>query len=89
MFPACASNFTTIGLTSEMAGPSYIQFNTLQQAATSGLELGINPSDMTLKRAISTPIPHPEALVDSSCFNVISFTLILLTFTIVLDVSVF
>ncbi|KAK1394755.1 hypothetical protein POM88_013811 [Heracleum sosnowskyi] len=49
-----------------MAGPSYLQYNTLQQAVTSGLELGVNLSDMTLKRAISTPISHPEALVDSS-----------------------
>lgn len=69
MFPACASNFTTIGLTSEMAGPSYLQYSTLQQAVPSGLEVGINPSDMTLKRTISAPISHPEALVDSSCFN--------------------
>lgn len=89
MFPACASNFTTIGLTSEMAGPSYLQFNSLQQAVTSGLELGVNPSDMTLRRTISTPISQPEALVDSSCFNVISYTLLLLTSAIVLDVLVF
>ncbi|KAF1001881.1 uncharacterized protein LOC141703025 [Apium graveolens] len=61
MFPAFASNFTTTGVTSEMAGPSYLQYNTLQQAA--------NSSDMTLKRTISTPISHTEALVDSSCFN--------------------
>ncbi|KAL1810942.1 hypothetical protein ACET3Z_021007 [Daucus carota] len=71
MFPACLSNFTTIGSSSEMAGPSYPQFNALQQAVTSGLDLGINPSEITHKRTISATISHPEALVDSSCFNTI------------------
>lgn len=89
MFPVCASNFTTVGLAAEMAGPSYLQYNTVQQAITGGLDLGINTSDMTLKRTISASISHPEAIVDSSCFNVISYTLVSLTSTIILDVSVF
>lgn len=76
MFPVCASNFTTVGLAAEMAGPSYLQYNTVQQAITGGLDLGINTSDMTLKRTISASISHPEAIVDSSCFNVISYTLV-------------
>ncbi|XP_063934946.1 transcription factor bHLH63 isoform X2 [Daucus carota subsp. sativus] len=71
MFPACLSNFTTIGSSSELAGPSYPQFNALQQAVTSGLDLGINHFEMTHKRTVSAPISHPEALVDSSCFNTI------------------
>ncbi|CAK9134089.1 unnamed protein product [Ilex paraguariensis] len=69
MFPACTSNFPAIGLSSEMANPAYLQFNPLQQAVSSGLEMGINPSDVALRRTISAPLSIPETFIDSSCFN--------------------
>lgn len=72
-FPACPSNFPTIGMSSEMTNPAaYLhQFNSLQQqvVSCSGLDLGIiNPSDMGLRRTISAPVSVPETFIDSSCF---------------------
>lgn len=69
IFPACTSNFPT-GLSPEMANPAYFQFNPLQQAITCcGLDLGVNPPDMALRRTISAPVSISETFVDSSGFN--------------------
>ncbi|XP_059653798.1 transcription factor bHLH63-like isoform X2 [Cornus florida] len=70
VFPGCGSNFPTIGVSSEMANPAYLQFNPSQQVvSSSGLEMGINPPDMALRRTISAPVSIPETFIDSSCFN--------------------
>ncbi|KAA8536095.1 hypothetical protein F0562_028573 [Nyssa sinensis] len=67
MFPACTSNF---GVSSEMANSAYHQFNQLEQMVSCcGLEMGINPPDMALRRTISAPVSIPETFLDSSCFN--------------------
>uniref|UniRef100_A0A5B7A490 Putative transcription factor bHLH63 n=1 Tax=Davidia involucrata TaxID=16924 RepID=A0A5B7A490_DAVIN len=66
LFPACTSNFPT----SEMPNPAYLQFNPLQQVVSCcGLEMGINPPDMALRRTISAPVSIPGTFLDSSCFN--------------------
>ncbi|KAJ0010495.1 hypothetical protein Pint_34672 [Pistacia integerrima] len=68
VFPACPPNFPPIGMSSDMNNPAYLQFNPVQQqvVSCSGLEMGINPSDMGLRRTISAP---PETFLDSSCFT--------------------
>ncbi|KAE8008482.1 hypothetical protein FH972_004988 [Carpinus fangiana] len=71
MFPACSTGFPTIGMSSEMTNPAYLQFNTAQQAvACCGLDMGMNnTADMGLRRTISTPASIPETYLDSSCFT--------------------
>ncbi|PQP92075.1 transcription factor bHLH63 isoform X1 [Prunus yedoensis var. nudiflora] len=45
MFPACAANFQTIGMSSDMTNSAYVQFNPAQQMVSScGLDMGINSS---------------------------------------------
>ncbi|KDP41786.1 hypothetical protein JCGZ_26804 [Jatropha curcas] len=79
-FPACVTNFPTIGMSSDMTNPAYLQFNPVQQqqqhqqqqqlVTCCGLDIGINnPSDIVLRRTISAPISMPEMFVDSSCFT--------------------
>ncbi|CAL2278642.1 unnamed protein product [Prunus armeniaca] len=70
MFPACAANFQTIGMTSEMTNSAYVQFNPVQQMVSScGLDMGINSSDLALRRTISAPVSIPETFLDTSCFT--------------------
>uniref|UniRef100_A0A2N9EXW2 BHLH domain-containing protein n=1 Tax=Fagus sylvatica TaxID=28930 RepID=A0A2N9EXW2_FAGSY len=57
IFPACSTNFPTIGMSSEVTNPAYLQFNPSQQVvACCGLEMGINSPEMALRRTISAPI---------------------------------
>ncbi|KAI5314194.1 hypothetical protein L3X38_043370 [Prunus dulcis] len=70
MFPACAANFQTIGMSSEMTNSAYVQFNPVQQMVSScGLDMGINSSDLALRRTISAPVSIPETFLDTSCFT--------------------
>ncbi|XP_010263637.1 PREDICTED: transcription factor HBI1 [Nelumbo nucifera] len=71
-FPACNGNsFPTVGLSSEMANPAYLQFNPVQQVVScGGLDMAINPPDeMTIRRTSSTPISMPEAFLDTTGFT--------------------
>ncbi|KAJ6692699.1 TRANSCRIPTION FACTOR BHLH63-LIKE [Salix purpurea] len=70
-FPACSINFPTIGMSSDMTNPAYLQFNPAQQqlVACCGLDMGIDPPDMALKRTTSAPVSIPETFLDSSCFT--------------------
>ncbi|OAY37256.1 transcription factor bHLH63 [Manihot esculenta] len=77
-FPACATNFPAIGVSSDMTNPAYLQLNLMQQqqqqqqqqlVTCCGLEMGINPPDMGLRRTISAPISIPEIFIESSCFT--------------------
>ncbi|GLT86218.1 hypothetical protein SLE2022_043720 [Rubroshorea leprosula] len=68
MFPACAASFPAVGMSSEMINPAYLQLNPVQEAVSCcGLEMGMNPSDMGLRRAISAAVSVPEAFIDPSC----------------------
>ncbi|GLT42795.1 hypothetical protein SLA2020_167790 [Shorea laevis] len=68
MFPACTASFPAVGMSSEVINPAYLQLNPVQQAVSCcGLEMGMNPSDMGLRRAISAAVPVPEAFIDPSC----------------------
>nr|AZN25257.1 bHLH transcription factor 8 [Betula platyphylla] len=70
MFPACSTGFPTIGTSSEMTNPAYLQFNPVQQVvACCGLDMGMNAPDMALRRTISTPASIPETYLDTSCFT--------------------
>jgi len=55
-----------------MTNAAYLQFNPAQQQLVSccGLDMGINPPDMGLRRTTSTPVSIPETFLDSSCFTV-------------------
>ncbi|KAB5541446.1 hypothetical protein DKX38_014420 [Salix brachista] len=70
-FPACSINFPTIGMSSDMTNPAYLQFNPAQQqlVACCGLDMGIDPPDMALKRTTSAPVSIPETFLDPSCFT--------------------
>ncbi|XP_044489200.1 transcription factor bHLH63-like [Mangifera indica] len=69
-FPALPPNFSPIGITSEMNNPAYLPFNPVPQVVSCpGLEMGINPSDMGLRRTISVPVSIPETFLDPSCFT--------------------
>ncbi|KAJ8763415.1 hypothetical protein K2173_002298 [Erythroxylum novogranatense] len=66
--PICATSFPTIGMSSDMTNPAYLQFNPVQQTmVTCGLETGVNP-DMGLRRTINA-VSVPETFLDSSCFT--------------------
>ncbi|KAL8116150.1 hypothetical protein AgCh_022594 [Apium graveolens] len=72
MFPACTSNFPTMGLLPEVVTPPYLQCNQLQQVATcSGLDLDTNAANIALKRTTSAPVSITETFFNPSCFNVI------------------
>lgn len=64
-------------MSSDMTNPTYLQFNPAQQQMVSccGLDMGINPPDMGLRRTISASVSIPETFIDSSCFNVMSYAL--------------
>ncbi|KAK4401529.1 Transcription factor [Sesamum angolense] len=70
IFPACTSNVPTIGPSAEMVNPSHLQFNSLgHELSGSGLEMCINPLDITLRRTISAPVSIPDTFLDSSSLN--------------------
>nr|WIE96118.1 basic helix-loop-helix transcription factor [Loropetalum chinense var. rubrum] len=70
VFPACTASFPTIGVSSEMANPTLLQFNQIQQMISCcGMEMGMNSPDMGLRRTISAPVSIPETFLDTSCFN--------------------
>lgn len=72
MFPACTSNFPTIGLLPEVATSAYLHCNPLPQLATcSGLDLETNAANMALRRTTSMPVSMTETFFNPSCFNVI------------------
>ncbi|KAJ9189724.1 hypothetical protein P3X46_000981 [Hevea brasiliensis] len=74
-FPAWATNFPASGMSSDMTNRAYLQFNQVQQqqqqqlVTCCGLDVGINPPDMGLRRTISSPRSIPEMFLDSSCFT--------------------
>ncbi|KAF7810881.1 transcription factor bHLH63-like [Senna tora] len=69
VFPTCApTSFPTIEMT---PNPAYLQFDSAQHAASCcGLDMGLNPPDMGLRRTISAPVSMPpETFLDTSCFT--------------------
>ncbi|XWS67904.1 hypothetical protein CRYUN_Cryun04dG0044700 [Craigia yunnanensis] len=70
-FPSCTTNFPTVEMSSEMENPPYHQFSPVQQVVSCcGVEMGINSSDMALRRTISAPVSIPDAsFLESSCFT--------------------
>ncbi|CAI8600337.1 unnamed protein product [Vicia faba] len=72
VFPTCDSNatFQAMGISSELNNTNpYLQFNSPHQFVSyAGLEAGMNPIDMGLKRSISAPVSIPETFIDSSSF---------------------
>ncbi|KAL4303473.1 hypothetical protein GQ457_10G021420 [Hibiscus cannabinus] len=73
VFPSCTTNFPTVGnMPPELANhPPYVHFNPIQQVVSGcGVEMGINSSDMALRRTISAPVSIPDAsFLDTSCFT--------------------
>ncbi|KAK1395037.1 Transcription factor bHLH63 [Heracleum sosnowskyi] len=71
MFPACTSNFPTIGLLpEEVATSAYLHCNPLQQVATcSGLDLETNAANFALRRTTSMPVSMTETFFSPTCFN--------------------
>ncbi|GMI88176.1 hypothetical protein HRI_002486900 [Hibiscus trionum] len=73
VFPSCNTNFPTVGnMAPELENhPPYLQFNPIQQVVSGGgVEMGINSSDMALRRTISAPVSIPDAsFLDTSCFT--------------------
>ncbi|KAL0384082.1 UNVERIFIED_CONTAM: Transcription factor [Sesamum radiatum] len=70
IFPACTSNVPTIGASAEMVNPSHLQFNSLgHELSGSGLEMCVNPLDVTLRRTISAPVSIQDTFLDSSSLN--------------------
>ncbi|XP_007042169.2 PREDICTED: transcription factor bHLH63 [Theobroma cacao] len=70
VFPSCTTNFPTVGMSSEMANPPYLQVSPVQHVVSCcGLEMGMNTPDMAPRRTISAPVSIPDAsFLDSSCF---------------------
>ncbi|XP_043712247.1 transcription factor bHLH63-like isoform X2 [Telopea speciosissima] len=71
VFPACTTSFP-VGMSSELANPGYLQFNNPVQQVVSccGLDMAINPPEMTIRRTASAPVSTAlESFLDSSCFN--------------------
>ncbi|XP_010254797.1 PREDICTED: transcription factor HBI1-like isoform X2 [Nelumbo nucifera] len=52
--PDCTGNFSTAGLSSEMANPAYLQFNPVHQVVSLD-----NPQEMALRRTFSAPMAVP------------------------------
>ncbi|KAL2460117.1 Transcription factor bHLH [Abeliophyllum distichum] len=72
MFSASTSTIPTIGVSSDVINPSHLHFNSLPQGVSCyGLEMGVNPPDVMLRRTISAPVsmPMPETLLQSSYLN--------------------
>ncbi|XP_023529229.1 transcription factor bHLH63-like [Cucurbita pepo subsp. pepo] len=71
--PCTTATFAAIGgISSEITDPSsYLQFNPNNQQIVPccGLEMGINTSDVALRRTISAPVSFPENFLDSSCLT--------------------
>ncbi|XP_058092079.1 transcription factor bHLH63-like [Magnolia sinica] len=66
MFPGCSGSLPAVGMSTELANPSYLQFNPVQQAvACCGLDMSINPPDMSLRRTTSAPVSLPDTFMDS------------------------
>ncbi|KAI5402452.1 transcription factor bHLH63 [Lathyrus oleraceus] len=73
VFPTCDANanFHVMGISSELSNTNpYLQFNSPHQFVSyGGLDTGMNPIDMGLKRSISAPVSIPETFIDSSSFH--------------------
>lgn len=73
VFPTCDANanFQAMGMSTELnSNNPYLQFNSPQQFVPyGGLDAGMNPSDMGLRRSISAPVTIPQTFIDSSCFT--------------------
>ncbi|OVA07045.1 Myc-type [Macleaya cordata] len=65
---ACTENYPTVGMSSEITHPAYLQFNPVQRLIScSRLDMTIDPSsEIALRR---TAIVSEEAFMDSSCFT--------------------
>lgn len=73
VFPNCDANasFQAMGMSTGLnSNNPYLQFNSPQQFVPyGGLDAGMNPSDMGLRRSISAPVSIPQTFIDSSCFS--------------------
>ncbi|KAK8558542.1 hypothetical protein V6N13_098197 [Hibiscus sabdariffa] len=75
-FPSCTTNFPTVGMAPEMTNHSpFLQFNPIQQVVSGcgvemGMGMGMNSSDMALRRTISAPVSIPDAsFLNTTCFT--------------------
>ena len=74
MCPPFAPSLPAIGMSTNMTNTAYLQLNSAQQMAPySGIDMGINSSDVGLRRSISGAVSVPEMFTDSSCFAVSFF----------------
>ncbi|CAL0304237.1 unnamed protein product [Lupinus luteus] len=73
VFPACSPRFPSTGMQSDITtNPAYLQFSPAQLVSYFGglINMGINPSDVALRRTIRAPVSLPETFIDSSsCFT--------------------
>ncbi|WCJ40162.1 basic helix-loop-helix (bHLH) DNA-binding superfamily protein [Euphorbia peplus] len=74
IFAPCGSNLASIGMsTTDMTNTqAYLEFSAVQQqqlVGCCGMEMGINPPDLSLRRTISAPVSNPDTFLQSPCFN--------------------
>ncbi|KAE9616510.1 putative transcription factor bHLH family [Lupinus albus] len=73
VFPACSPRFPNIGMQPDITtNPAHLQFNPAQPVSCFGglINMGINPSDVALRRTTKAPVSLPEIFIDSSsCFT--------------------
>lgn len=75
MFQSSTSEFPALGCSSETTNSAYFQLSSLEQAVSCcGLDMGMNSTEMVLRRSISVPTSVPGTFMDSSCFNQIQPT---------------
>ncbi|KVH93215.1 transcription factor bHLH63-like [Cynara cardunculus var. scolymus] len=75
MFQSSTSEFPALGCSPETANSAYFQLSSLEQAVSCcGLDMGMNSTEMALRRSISVPTSVPGTFMDSSCFNQIQPT---------------
>ncbi|RWR82407.1 transcription factor bHLH63-like protein [Cinnamomum micranthum f. kanehirae] len=66
MLSGCNGSYSTLGVSQELTNPVLLQFNPMHQGVTcSGMDMAINPSDITLRRTTSAPLSLPDTFVDS------------------------
>lgn len=72
MFESSTSEFPALGCSSANSA-CFDQLNSLDQLVMyHGLDMGMNSTEMGLRRTISAPVSIPETFMDSSSFSVIS-----------------
>ncbi|KAK1414450.1 hypothetical protein QVD17_30194 [Tagetes erecta] len=74
MFECSTSEFPALGCSSASSA-CFDQLNSIDQLISyHGLDMGMNSTEMGLRRSISAPVPIQETFMDSSCFSQIQPT---------------